>query len=129
VCYHSHLAISIAIRSTGSGCAEEDVSRRWELNPTDGGWVDMAPSGIPFYEGGDWWSTQFVVPEEGFEINFVFDDGEGAFENNSMNDFMFPISGGITAEEWEEVRRPPNQRIITSLTATNACPLFRDSNS
>lgn len=75
---------------------------RWELNPTDGGWVDMAPSGIPFYEGGDWWSTQFVVPEEGFEINFVFDDGEGAFENNSMNDFMFPISGGITAEEWEE---------------------------
>jgi len=75
---------------------------RWELNPKDGGWVDLVPSGIPFYEGGDWWSTEFQVPEDAFEMNFVFDDGEGAFENNAMNDFMYAISGGITAEDWEE---------------------------
>ena len=57
----------------------------------DSAWVDLAPCGVPFYEGGDWWATKVNVPKDGFEMNFIFTDGEGQYENNSGNDFMLPV--------------------------------------
>ena len=77
---------------------------RWELGPADeNAWLDLAPAGVPFYDGGDWWGTKITIPEDAFEMNFIFSDAEGTYENNGGNDFMLNVAGGLTVEQWEEV--------------------------
>ena len=77
---------------------------RWELTPEQDAWVDLASAGLPYYEGGDWWSTKVTIPEDSFEMNFTFGDAEGTWENNDGDDFMLQVAGGPTAEKWDEVR-------------------------
>lgn len=80
------------------------VYRRWELKPTDNeSWIDLSPAGIPFYDGGDWWCAKVEIPADGFEMNFIFTDGEGTYENNNGLDFMISTAGGPTLEQWKEV--------------------------
>jgi starch synthase len=44
--------------------------------------------------------THTQVPQSTYELNFVLNNGEGKFENNSGNDFTYPVEGGITWDEW-----------------------------
>jgi hypothetical protein len=46
--------------------------------------------------GGARW-CRFRVPEDVFEINWVFTDGEGLYENNGGQDFMYrtEVRGGL----------------------------------
>ena len=33
------------------------------------------------------------IPQDAYELNFVLNDGQGAFENNAGQDFTFPVVG------------------------------------
>jgi len=77
---------------------------RWERGPAEGSaFLDLAPVGLPFYGGGDWWGIKIPIPEDAFEMNFVFGDAEGVYENNGGNDFLLEVAGGLTVEQWEEL--------------------------
>eukprot|EP00775_Hariotina_reticulata_P004294 gene4294-4546_t len=73
---------------------------QWEL-AADQQKVDLYPSPIPHVDGSDFWSCRFRVPENAFELNFVLTDGDGLFDNNSGQDFTFPVTAGSTWEEWQ----------------------------
>ncbi|KAG1673855.1 hypothetical protein FOA52_012880 [Chlamydomonas sp. UWO 241] len=64
--------------------------------------VDLTPSTAPRLEGSDYWVATIRVPEDTYEMNFVLNDGEAAFENNGGMDFMCPVIGGITIEQWKQ---------------------------
>lgn len=65
----------------------------WELNKSD---IDLRPTIIPHDDGSDWWSIPLDIPQQCFEMNFVFTDCEGAYDNNFGQDFHCLVNGGIT---------------------------------
>jgi len=69
----------------------------WEL---DNKTLQLKSAGINTTDGSDWWTCEFVVPHESYEMNFVFTDGEGAFDNNYGQDFLCPVHWGTTRDEW-----------------------------
>ena len=67
-------------------------------------------------EFSDWWCCRSAVDARAYEMNFVFHDEEGNFENNGGQDFCQAVSGETTRASWlasakereaelEEVRR------------------------
>lgn len=69
----------------------------WEL---DNQTFPLRPVTEPNEDGSHWWTCEFRVPEQSYEMNFVFTDGEGAFDNNYGQDFLCPVHWGITRDEW-----------------------------
>ncbi|CAG9465646.1 unnamed protein product [Pedinophyceae sp. YPF-701] len=70
----------------------------WEVAFDD---VDLMPAENVSRDGGaDWWAANVKVPEETYDIQWVFTDGEGAFDNNFGNDYLFEVVGGVTQEQW-----------------------------
>eukprot|EP00271_Cylindrocystis_brebissonii_P019716 TRINITY_DN6165_c0_g1_i1.p2 TRINITY_DN6165_c0_g1~~TRINITY_DN6165_c0_g1_i1.p2 ORF type:complete len:1113 (-),score=272.03 TRINITY_DN6165_c0_g1_i1:5404-8742(-) len=53
------------------------------------------------FDGGDWWSTEIMVPEDAFMLNWVLADGPPntayTFDNNNMEDYA-AVVGGPEAE-------------------------------
>ncbi|KAK9805611.1 hypothetical protein WJX72_007789 [[Myrmecia] bisecta] len=71
----------------------------WELEGPNGSWIDLSPSSAA---GGpaDWWAAKVDVPEEAFEMNYIFSDGEGTSDNNSGQDYLTVIQGRMTRDAW-----------------------------
>ena len=69
---------------------------KWELAAEGGDTASLAPTSISRNMGSDFWSCWIKVPEDSFELNFVLNDGEGRYENNSNQDFTYPVEG-----EWQ----------------------------
>lgn len=46
-------------------------------------------------------SPLLQVPETAYEVNFVLTDGEQLFDNNAGQDYAYPVTAGITWEEWQ----------------------------
>ncbi|KAL8140334.1 hypothetical protein V2J09_006355 [Rumex salicifolius] len=46
---------------------------------------------------GDWWSCEIHVPEEAYQIDFVFFDGKDIYDNNNKEDFHITVEGGMDA--------------------------------
>lgn len=44
------------------------------------------------------------MPEEAYELNFVLHDNQGGYENNGGVDFVYPVAGGATREQWFEMQ-------------------------
>ncbi len=42
------------------------------------------------------------VPEDAYEINVVFSDGEGTYDNNGGKDFLLPIDSTWTWQDWQD---------------------------
>ena len=42
------------------------------------------------------------MPEDAFEMNYVFTDGEGATDNNQGKNYMMVVKSSMTPEAWEE---------------------------
>ncbi len=42
------------------------------------------------------------VPEDAFEMNYVFTDGEGATDNNMGQNYLTLLDSNMTAELWAE---------------------------
>ena len=68
----------------------------WELDAGEGVLrVDMSSAGV-----GDFVKADFVVPRDAYELNFIFNDKEGAFDNNDTQNYALPVEGEMTAEKW-----------------------------
>lgn len=55
--------------------------------------VALAPSGLHIGHDADWWvcRVQKPIPEGATEMNFVFSDGEGLYNNANGSDFSVPV--------------------------------------
>lgn len=42
------------------------------------------------------------IPEDAFEMNYVFTDGEGATDNNQGQNYLTVVDSKMTAELWAE---------------------------
>ncbi|GMH38213.1 hypothetical protein BSKO_06097 [Bryopsis sp. KO-2023] len=71
----------------------------WELECKPA-MLNLAQAPVSRDDGSDWWRVEFDVPEESYEMNFIFSDGEGCFDNNYGQDFLSEVVGGLTKEEW-----------------------------
>ena len=72
----------------------------WELGADDGKEtrVDMAPAGV-----ADFFKADFVVPKDAYELNFIFSDKEGTFDNNDTQNYALPVDGEMTAAKWVDL--------------------------
>ena len=70
----------------------------WEVS---GGTHKLAPTSTPKDNYNDWWSCRVETAPEAYEMNFVFNDDEGAFENNSGQDFVQGVEGEMTRAKWQ----------------------------
>jgi hypothetical protein len=43
------------------------------------------------------------TPEDAFELNYIFGDGEGQTDNNGGLDYKTFMAGVMTADRWEEL--------------------------
>ena len=46
--------------------------------------------------------VEVSVPEDAFEMNYIFTDGEGATDNNQGKNYMTVVESSMTPEAWEE---------------------------
>ena len=46
--------------------------------------------------------VEVSVPEDAFEMNYIFTDGEGATDNNEGKNYMTVVKSSMTPEAWEE---------------------------
>ncbi|PSC67151.1 glycosyltransferase family 5 [Micractinium conductrix] len=73
----------------------------WEVSPEEGDRLDMTHDGrIPRADGVDYYRVELAVPEEAYEINFVFSNGEGTFDNNLTQNYLKPVEGPMTRDLW-----------------------------
>jgi len=70
----------------------------WEVS---GGTHKLAPTSTSKDNYNDWWSCRVETAPEAYEMNFVFNDDEGAFENNSGQDFVQGVEGEMTRAKWQ----------------------------
>lgn len=51
---------------------------------------------------GDWWSCRLYIPNEAYQMDFVFFNGDNVYENNDSKDFLLPVEGGMDALAFED---------------------------
>jgi hypothetical protein len=44
--------------------------------------------------------VSLAVPAQAYELNFIFGDGEGVFDNNATQNYVLPVEGPVTREDW-----------------------------
>ena len=101
----------------------------WELNLGDSDRIDMVASGVQG-PGMDLVRAEFDVPEDAYELNFIFSDKEGMYDNNETNNYCLPVVGDMTKQKWidtaperaeaEYLRRKEEERIAAEVAAKEA---------
>lgn len=72
----------------------------WEVNPDDGDSSELQPASIARAEGVDFYSATIHIPEDAYEMNFIFSDGEAHFDNNYQQNYLKEVHGAMTKELW-----------------------------
>ena len=62
----------------------------------------LAPSPTPKDKYNDWWSTKIHIAEDAYEMNFVFHDDDGNFDNNGGQDYVNAVTGDMTMAKWQD---------------------------
>ena len=93
----SHLCVAPSLPPSLRGRPSANLMfgfNKWELKPEGGAdTVALTPTSITRAQGSDFWSARVRIPQDAYELNFVLNDGQGAFENNAGQDFTFPVVG------------------------------------
>jgi Starch/carbohydrate-binding module (family 53) len=58
-------------------------------------------------------SVTIPTPVDAFDLNYVFGDGDGNFDNNGGLDYKTPMLGTMTEDKWEDLR-PDRQVTLLS---------------
>eukprot|EP00884_Botryococcus_braunii_P007192 jgi/Botrbrau1/16474/Bobra.0142s0068.1 len=81
------------------------VFNEWELGGPSGDWFDLKPVEGACRDGGaEWWSATIPTPDDAFDLNYVFGDGDGNFDNNGGLDYKTWMLSTMTVERWEELQ-------------------------
>lgn len=73
----------------------------WEVAPPEGDRLDMRhETRIPRSEGVDFYRAELEISEQAYELNFVFSNGEGMFDNNDSQNYYKPVAGPMTRDLW-----------------------------
>lgn len=64
------------------------------------------------------------VPEDAFELNYVFTDGEGASDNNEGKNYLTAVKGTMTPEGWAELAIDRQVSYLTQAYRTHSCAMM-----
>ena len=82
------------------------------------GWQDTIEPSPAMTDAGDYWEYVYETLEDTYEINIVFNDGDGTWDNNSGRDWRLSVAncgdGGITPP-------PPGDVVETVPAAPQGC--------
>lgn len=66
---------------------------KWQLG---GEKLPLEPAAaVPHVDGSDFWTVKFTVPHEAFEVNMVFGDDYGSYDNNQVGVW---VCGGVVSQ-------------------------------
>jgi starch synthase len=71
----------------------------WELGSET---YSLSPSSTQKDKYNDWWSCRMPMKEDSYEMNFVFHDDDGHFDNNGGQDYVNEVTGKMTKAKWQE---------------------------
>jgi starch synthase len=77
----------------------------WELSPENDQpeRIDLSPVGsIPRGDGTDFWVVDINIPTEAYEMNFIFGDAEGCYDNNNTSNYCLAVKGIMSRDLWLE---------------------------
>ncbi len=83
------------------------------------GWKNIAD--IPMTSaGGDLWTATYGIPDDTWQLNYVFHDGSNRWDNNSTHDWSAPVSGCVNPEQPQLAITNPAPAVTVSNAVTNA---------
>ncbi|CAI5473010.1 unnamed protein product [Closterium sp. Yama58-4] len=78
-----------------SGVNVVGAFNNWQWQPFK---AELKPSSeVP----NDWWVCQIHIPEEAYQVDFVFHSTDNVYENNGGQDFYIAVTGGMAEAEFE----------------------------
>ncbi|KAL8130155.1 hypothetical protein V2J09_019310 [Rumex salicifolius] len=86
----------------------------------DWGWKSFTTKLDKNNLNGDWWSSKIHVPEEAYNIDFVFFNGKNVYDNNNRKDFHIDVIGGMDAASFEEFLLEKKRRELEQLAMEEA---------
>ncbi|XP_057416029.1 starch synthase 3, chloroplastic/amyloplastic-like [Lotus japonicus] len=69
---------------------------------------------------GDWWSCQVYIPNGAYKVDFVFFNGQNAYDNNDRKDFSISVDSGMDALSFEDFLVEEKRRELEKLALEQA---------
>ena len=83
------------------------------------GWKNIAE--IPMTSaGGDLWTASYGIPDDTWQLNYVFHDSSNRWDNNSAHDWNALVSGCVNTEQPQLAITNPAPAVTVSNAVTNA---------
>lgn len=71
----------------------------WELDMDGSDRIDMDSVGA-LAPGTNFFKAELVIPQDAYEMNFIFSDKEETYDNNESKNYSFPVKGDMTKAMW-----------------------------
>lgn len=74
---------------------------KWELDMDTSDRIDMQSMGA-LIPGTNFYRAEFTIPMDAYEMNFIFGNKDGVYDNNDSQNYSLPVIGEMTAKKWIE---------------------------
>lgn len=71
----------------------------WELDMDTSDRIDMQPLGS-LVPGTNFYNAELTVPTDAYEMNFIFSNKDGVYDNNESQNYSLPVNGEMTQKKW-----------------------------
>lgn len=71
----------------------------WELDMGTSDRIDMQPLGS-LGPGTNFYKAELTIPTDAYEMNFIFSNKDGLYDNNESQNYSLPIDGEMTQKKW-----------------------------
>ncbi len=71
----------------------------WELDIDSGDRIEMQSVGA-LVPGTNFYRAEVSLPADAYEINFIFGNMDGMYDNNDSQNYSIPIDGDMTEKKW-----------------------------
>lgn len=61
--------------------------------------ISMVPADVQV-DDAFFFKAELYIPEEAYEMNFIFSDGEEIYDNNNNENYLLPVEGPMSRELW-----------------------------
>jgi 1,4-alpha-glucan branching enzyme len=81
-------------------------------------WKDVAELQMDF-QGGDLWSLSYDIPDDTWQLDFVFNDGEGNWDNNFSRDWHVIVADCLNVDQpFVAITNPAPATSVSSATTS-----------